>query len=503
MNALKRTLQYAGLSTLGVGAKLTGNSSLNKALKKKMAVKMAGMRGVPLKVSQILGMSEKDSAEIFKQSQIDLEPMPLSHIENSLSVCAPELLEKGEVLEECNCASLGQVNRFKAEGHDYAVKVQYPDSSENVQMDERALNLITGSFNTFSKGFNMQQYQEMMRAELEQELDYNLEMEMQHEFYRIFADNKDIVIPLSYKKFSSENCLVMDWEYSAPIDEFLKTATEDQCREASNLVTEFYITSIFKYGILHADPNPGNFGFRVFNDRVQLVVYDFGSVIRLERRQHLDLLALLKMTSENKSPLSALLALGFDLDLLTPIQNKMTIIMSILLEPFLSEQKFEYKHWNRKEKISDILGDDRWNFMVAAPADLFLFMRSVYGLFYYTEKLTGTVYCRSRLNRAFAYFKVELQKTVQAFANDFVEENLSENLIISVLDGGVQKVKLRLPAKAVENLSSLIPPEVSEKLTEKNIDTETLIKKVRQNAYQPQEVFELVEGNKKISVYLA
>ena len=74
MNALKRTLQYAGVSLLGAGARFTEeNSRLNQALNKRMAEKMAGMKGVPLKICQILGMSENQSGEIHRHAQVNID----------------------------------------------------------------------------------------------------------------------------------------------------------------------------------------------------------------------------------------------------------------------------------------------------------------------------------------------------------------------------------------------------------------------------------------------
>ena len=41
------------------------------------------------------------------------------------------------------------------------------------------------------------------------------EMEMQHEFYRQFSVEADIIILFPTKKFSSRTCLVMDWRLYA------------------------------------------------------------------------------------------------------------------------------------------------------------------------------------------------------------------------------------------------------------------------------------------------
>ncbi|MCM8536499.1 MAG: AarF/UbiB family protein [Lentisphaeraceae bacterium] len=505
MNTLKRTLKYAGISFLGASAKAVGESKLQLAIQKRIAAQMVDMKGIPLKVSQMFGMSTNERSELYTQAQQEISPLEESVVIEAIRKVAPDLLEQGTLSQETYCASLGQVNRLRTnDGNEFAVKVQYPDSEKNVELDDKALKLVTSSFSSFSKGFDMKQYQEMIKDELKQELDYHAEMEMQHEFFRIFSIDKDIIIPLSYKKFSSSTCLIMSWEPSKTLNQFLEIATLEQKKEASKLITRFYMSSIFKHGLLHSDPNPGNFGFRLEDGRVKLVVYDFGSVIRLERRTHLDLLALFKMTVTRQNPLSALLAVGFDYDLLEPLKSKLPAMMTVLLEPFISEQRYDLSKWNRKERIADISGDGRWNFMVAAPANLMLLMRSFYGLFYYNTQLTGSIYCRPFLDEAFTEYSKEIEKAVDVFAQDIEDstEELSKNLIISVKEFGSQKVKLTLPAKSVDNLSTIIPPDVAEKLSLQEISPEDLSKKVRQNAYRPQDIFQLEEGSKEIYVYL-
>jgi len=501
---MKRALQYAGLSALGIGGKLIKNKSLNQAINRSFARKMSSMKGVPVKISQIMGMSDKDSSELHRQALETIDPMPLKEVEVILLNEVPSLLENAQIDEHFHCASLGQVCKLTKDTQDYAVKIQYPDSAENMTLDNKAMGLVTKSFQNFSKGFDMSEYTQVLKEELNLELDYLREVDMQHEFYRIFSDNHDIVIPLSMKKYSSATCLVMSWEPSISLEEFTKVASEKQLKEASRLVTEFYLTSILKNGLMHSDPNPGNFGFRLLGDKVQLVVYDFGSVVKLSHEQHMQLLSLFKLCREQKSPLAALVELKFNKDLLLPIADKIPVFLSVLLEPFLSDGIFEYKNWRRKEKVKDILGEDRWNFMAAAPAELFLLMRSISGLFFYTERLSGSIYCLPRMKEYLQKFAGELLKVENAYSPDLLVKTLqsSNHLIISVRESGMQKVKLTLPVKAIENLKNFIPEDVASKLKGKNIIIETLVSEVRKNAYTPQDVFSLVDGEKEVLVYL-
>lgn len=504
MSSMKRALNYFEMSALGLGKKVLNGTSFNKALNRAMAKKMTAMKGVPLKINQILGMSETESSELHLQAMENIEAMSLKTVEEILSKEAPQLLEGAQIDEGFLCASLGQVCHLVKDNQEFAVKLQYPESAENMNLDSKAMNLLTQSFGHFSRGFDMSEYNQVLKTELNQELDYQREIEMQHEFYRVFSDNKDIIIPLSMKKYSTKKCLVMSWEPSLSLGEFQAIASEELQKQAAKLFVDFYITSIFKFGLLHSDPNLGNFGFRIFGDKVQLVVYDFGSVVKLEKEKHLHLLSLFELCENGKNPLPALAALGFKKDLLEPIQDKLPALMSVLLEPFLAEGLYSFETWKRKEKVKDILGDGRWNFMTSAPADLFLFMRSLNGLFYYTEKLRGAIYCRPGLQSCLSFHSAGIQEIMSSYdlGSLALPVESSTYLIISVREDGAQKVKLTLPAKAIENLGSFIPPDVLGKLEKEKVSIEDLVRDVRRNAYKPQTVFSLLEDEKEISVYL-
>lgn len=503
MSALKRTIQYAGLSALGIGSKFFKGQNLSRAVKRAMANKMTGMKGIPLKINQILGMSEKDSSEIYRQALENIEAMPFEEVKKLIYEACPDLLIGATLKDEFQCASLGQVCHVIKDGMEYAVKVQYPDSGKNMNLDNKAFDLMTSCFQNFSRGFDMNEYEKMLKQELSLELDYLYEQEMQHEFIKIFSGNHDIVIPMSLKKYSTANCLVMSWEPSLTLDDFMALASDEQKKMAAGLMVDFYMNSVFNHGLLHADPNPGNFGFRIFGDRVQLVVYDFGSVVKLDQEKHMALLSLFDLCMKKRNPLPALIKLNFKKDLLEVVSDRLHALMTILLQPFLSECVFEFDSWNRKEKVNDILGDERWNFMAAAPADLFLFMRSVFGLFFYTGKLTGRIFCNRHVKESLNRFRTKIDELENQFGED--SENLveiSNYLIVSVKENGFQKVKLTLPATSVDNLKNFIPQDVESKLQKKDISLESLVSEVRRKGYKPQTVFSLVDENKEVTVFL-
>ena len=476
IKSLQRAGNYASLSAMGASGKFC--KPLKKAMQRSMARKMTGMKGIPMKVAQILGMGDSNSAETFQQAQEDIDLMPVEQVLALLKEHSPQFLSIATLQKECRGASLGQVNRFQGEDHDFAVKLQYPDSEENLKMDNQALQLVSSTFANFSKGFEMNDYSRVFRDELTQELDYERELRLQQRFHELFVNDYNIVIPAVFPQYSNRSCLVMNWEPALSLQQFLDCATEEQKKQAGQLVTKIYIDSIFGAGLIHADPNYGNFAFRLVGDDVQLVVYDFGSIEELSEEEHLSLLSLFQLCQYDKNPAPALIMLGFDKDLLEAVYSQLPALMMVLLDPFFSIQRFEFSKWNRREKVQDILGEQRWNFMAAAPAKLFLFMRSIYGLFHYSDKLAGGLFCQPQIQKIINARSIEITNLLEARQNDLlpVENNgLSKHLFITVLENGQQKVKLTLPGRAIDKLDTLIPPDVCKKLVEQNIDLTELI----------------------------
>ena len=66
-------------------------------------------------------------------------------------------------MDDYKCASLGQVNHLRcADGKEYAIKIQYPESSTNLDLDDKAFKLMTNSFGSFTNGFDLKDYQKTL-----------------------------------------------------------------------------------------------------------------------------------------------------------------------------------------------------------------------------------------------------------------------------------------------------------------------------------------------------
>ena len=507
LKEISRSVQYSNIATMGFASKILPQNFGKKILKRNIARKMVQLRGIPMKIAQILSMSSQHEDDNYQEealseiTQIDADTM-LGQIfsEN------PSLGLRINSFDEFGIpASVGQVHRATVdENPDFALKIKYPTIDGALSLDESLFDIVTKSFGSFKRGFDLSEYREMIKTELHKELDYKKEAKNQMSFYLAFKNNENIAIPYPHLNDSGEGYLLMNWEESMPLDKFLSIASPEQKKDASDLLVDFFMTSLFSLKIIHTDPNPGNFGFRIRKGKVQLVVYDFGSVRTLHTDFCSGILKLLKSLDSDTSNIPEIfVTLGFSEEMLRPLFPKLTAFADLLCEPFLSRNRYDLKKWNRKQRAKDILGSQRWNFMISAPAHMFPFMRSVQGLFFYLGKLDATIYLRPFIER---FWQVNSNGMNQLPLKELRKENssqlLAQSMKLRIMESGKEKVALELPRKSIENLDSLITDDIKEKLIQKKIELEQIVKKVRQEGYRPMPLFELEEANKSIKVWL-
>lgn len=504
MGHLTRSLKIAEVSALALSSKVMPQSNLKKAIRRTWAQKLVGLRGVPLKFSQILSTTQNEEQVQLQQEALQaLEPLPLATIEAYLRKQAPDLHQKiVEISEQGIPASLGQVHRIDFEGGaSYALKVKYPDIERNMDLDAALLGLMTKTFNHFKEGFALQDYQAVIRSELQGELDYVRERNFQEKMYHGFRSSESIVIPKPEAQYSGADHIVMSWEEGMFLPEFLDVASEKEKQKAATAWMEFFMINLFELGLIHADPNLGNFAFRRSAKGIQLVVYDFGSVIPFPKEKAGILFKLLEIVERGEGDvLPWLVELGFLPEPLSAIHSQLLAFFELLMEPFASQFRYDLKNWNRKQRAEQILGAERWNFMVAAPADLLPFMRGIQGLFYYSKRLDQGMYAFPFLER----YRVHALNELPTLPTHLPEQKMAmaQHLKIVVLEHGVTKVALTFPRGAVENLADMIDDEVQKKMIEQEISLDDIVKRCRNNGYRPMALFAYESASKTIKVDL-
>jgi ubiquinone biosynthesis protein len=213
--------------------------------------------------------------------QDDVRPFPFAEIERTIS---EELGQPIERLftefehEPLAAASIGQVHRATLpNGRRVVVKVQRPNAPRQIEADlalmyqaarlakerVRALDFIDteGLVDEFARSIH-------------QELDYRHEGRNADSFHRNFAGHPHVAVPKVYWTYTRARVLTLEYLEGVQLADLdVEGWTLDQRRRLAYLVTETWMTMIFRHGFFHADPHPANI-LVLAPDRIGLV--DFG-----------------------------------------------------------------------------------------------------------------------------------------------------------------------------------------------------------------------------------
>ncbi|MHA2788595.1 ABC1 kinase family protein [Corynebacterium sp. S7] len=192
-------------------------------------------------------------------------------------------------------ASIGQVHRARTkEGLDVVVKVLRPTVREDVKEDMEVLMQVAKLIDTRTKIGQRLGAVEMLqqfRRSLNDELDYRKERANQDKFVELVEDYELLTVPKTYAEYSTSRVLTMDYVQGYKITELAPTTIEDIGGPAiASSLFRFYIDTLFRYGLLHADPHPGNLFITPDN---HLAILDFGMVSRVPKQARNKLIRLL------------------------------------------------------------------------------------------------------------------------------------------------------------------------------------------------------------------
>ncbi len=176
-------------------------------------------------------------------------------------------------------ASIGQVYRATLpNGRRVAVKVQRPDAPRQIEADIallyqaaklakeriRRLDFIDarGIVDEFSRS-------------IRQELDYRTEARNADQFRRDFAGNPRVRIPRVYWGYTTARVLTLEFIDGAQLADLADADYgEPERRRLAELITETWLTMVFRNGFFHADPHPAN--ILVLEGAEAIGLVDFG-----------------------------------------------------------------------------------------------------------------------------------------------------------------------------------------------------------------------------------
>jgi len=231
------------------------------------------MKGLPLKLGQMAsyidGLAPPGYEEKFQQvlRKLQQKAPPLSR-EAAVQVVTAELGGKPSDVfavwddDPFAAASIGQVHRATTRGGDrVAVKVQYPGIDKAIESDLSSLSMLETMIAPVGRRYHTKEGLDEIKSVFRAELDYTHEAETADVFRRIHAEDAEIVIPRVHHSLTTRRVLTTELLGGVDYATFCTRATQAEKNAAGETIGRFMFKSLFAYGLLYADPHPGNYRF--------------------------------------------------------------------------------------------------------------------------------------------------------------------------------------------------------------------------------------------------
>ena len=325
------------------------------------------LRGAFTKLVQMLSMRDDvlptEVLQVLSAAQSSVPPMDYALIRRQVT---RELGKPpGELFaafdeEAFAAASLGQVHKARLKsGREVVVKVQYPGVEETVKQDLQNIKALLQTFTLIGRDVMRQKvdqsdvYREL-EERLHEELDYINEAQNIALFQKMFRDDDEIVIPDVYPDLSSRRVLTMTLVEGYPFKDILGPGV-DQSLKDWVAIKYFRVLwrQIFEHGVLHTDPNPGNY---LVTFHPKLAILDFGSIRIFPEpiRRAYHRLAKAILAGDEATMADCFLRL----DYLDPGDDPkpMVKIMKIIFEPVLRDRGYDPRRYNTLERGIEVAG---------------------------------------------------------------------------------------------------------------------------------------------------
>ena len=258
---------------------------------RKLVTNLGELKGLAMKMGQIMSYIDvslpPEMRDLMSLLQTQSQPTGFERVEETireeLGARADPLLAQMDP-SPVSVASIGQVHRAALpDGTRVAVKVLHPGIREALEADFAFARIgpVFARLMAPGAGVTVKEFMAEMRDRMLEECDYGLEAERQRRFGELLASDPAVVVPEVHTDWCARRVLVTTWEPGLDLDAFLATSPPQELRDrVGAALFDVYFGTLYRHGLFHADPHPGNYAFRADG---AVVVYDFGCAREFDR----------------------------------------------------------------------------------------------------------------------------------------------------------------------------------------------------------------------------
>ena len=266
-----------------------GTALLSGANAKRLATRLARLRGAAMKIGQLVSLQGEDVlppefAQALAMLRSQAAPMPPEQVRRVLG------REYGKGWEErfsrfdwepIAAASIGQVHRaVAANGRDLALKIQYPGVARSIASDVDNVAVLLRLFNLLPLGLDVGGMAAEAKRQLAQEADYEAEGRFLERYAKLVAGEPGLAVPRVHWDLTTQRIMAMDFMAGEPL-EALASASQARRDAVGALLERLLFRELFEFRVMQTDPNFANYLWQPETGRV--VLLDFGATMRFPK----------------------------------------------------------------------------------------------------------------------------------------------------------------------------------------------------------------------------
>jgi predicted unusual protein kinase regulating ubiquinone biosynthesis (AarF/ABC1/UbiB family) len=369
-----------------------GELLLTPANARKVADRLAQMRGAAMKMGQLLSMDAgevlpPELAQILARLRADAHPMPAPQLKRVLTEAwGPDWLRRFARFDvrPLAAASIGQVHRAETrDGRDLAIKVQYPGVRRSIDSDVDNVGALLRLSGLLPRGLDLAPMLAEAKRQLHEEADYAREGACLAQFGALLADRPEFVVPALHADLTTPGVLAMDHVAGQPV-EALVDAPQTERDRVMTLLVGLTFRELFEFRLMQTDPNFANYRHDPATGRV--ILLDFGAT----RAFSADLAACYRrmlragVANDAAGIRAAAREIGFLSDALPPALDQALLgMIAMALEPLRRPGPFDFGASDLVARMRDAsLALAEWRDRLPVPPMDALFLQRKFGGIY-------------------------------------------------------------------------------------------------------------------------